>query len=264
MPGFLILVDQRVAGDRPRGMAQKSLFCIATIAAVEPAGAAMRLMPWSLALPRHSRANLAEPMGEHAMRASWRLALMILSITVTGSAAAAEPDTQAFAKRLFAHDVAAKGKTYACFTRRYDAAHLAQHRQQKVKTMKLLVSAEIVPEDKQPNYSFQLAVSFRDRKGNFETSGDCGHPSASEETPDRLHLGCGVDCDGGGISIEMANGDQSTLVRIDQVAIWNKDKPDAERDGFNGGADDKVFRLDRVDLDACKSLISETEGVAAM
>jgi hypothetical protein len=198
------------------------------------------------------------------MRIRLIAAFAMIATLAAGSASAAEPDTQAFAKRLFAHDVAAKRKTYACFARRYDAAHLAQHRQQKVKAMKLLVSAEIVPEDKQPNYSFQLAIKFRDRKGDFETGGGCGHPSASEETPDKLHLGCGVDCDGGGIAIELANGDKSTLVHIDQVAIWNKDKPDDERAGFDGGADDKVFRLDRVDLDECKSLIGETEDVAAM
>ena len=191
-------------------------------------------------------------------------AFAMIATLAAVSAAAAEPDTQAFAKRLFAHDVAATGKAHACFARRYDAAHLAQHRQQKVKAIKLLVSAEIVPEDKQLNYSFQLAVKFRDRKGNFETSGSCGHPTASEETPNKLYIGCGVDCDGGGIAIELANGDKSTLVRIDQVAIWNKDKPDDERAGFDGGADDKVFRLDRVDLDECKSLISETADVAAM
>ena len=30
-------------------------------------------------------------------------------------------------------------KTYACFVRRYDASHLAQHPKQKVSAMKLLV-----------------------------------------------------------------------------------------------------------------------------
>jgi hypothetical protein len=39
-------------------------------------------------------------------------------------------------------------KTYACFVRRYDASHLAQHPKQKVGAMKLLVTAEDAPEDK--------------------------------------------------------------------------------------------------------------------
>ncbi len=193
------------------------------------------------------------------------MAFAALVVFAAGTAApAADADTTGFARRMFAKDVSAKGKTYACFSRRYDAAHLARHSRQTVKAMTLLVSAEILPEDKKLNYAFQLAIKFRDRKGNFETSGDCGHPSAFEEFADRLHLGCGVDCDGGGVSLELANGDKSTLVRIDRVAIWNNDKPDAERDGLSGGADDKVFRLDRVSLDECKALIRASEDLAAM
>ncbi|MFG3598051.1 hypothetical protein [Bradyrhizobium sp. RDI18] len=46
-------------------------------------------------------------------------------------------------------------KTYACFVRRYDANHLAQHPKQKVGAMKLLVTAEDAPEDKTVNYSFR-------------------------------------------------------------------------------------------------------------
>ncbi|MCK1515690.1 hypothetical protein IVB22_24675 [Bradyrhizobium sp. 190] len=47
-------------------------------------------------------------------------------------------------------------KTYACFVRRYDASHLAQHPKQKVSAMKLLVTAEDAPEDKTVNYSFRV------------------------------------------------------------------------------------------------------------
>ncbi|WP_213288494.1 hypothetical protein [Bradyrhizobium sp. sGM-13] len=36
-------------------------------------------------------------------------------------------------------------KTYACFVRRYDANHLAQHPKQKISAMKLLVTAEDAP-----------------------------------------------------------------------------------------------------------------------
>jgi hypothetical protein len=113
-------------------------------------------------------------MGERVMGTSLRLAILVLATVVAGSAVAAEPDAQVFAKRVFGRDVVAKGKTYACFTHRYDAAHLRQHPQQKTTAMKLLVSAEIVPEDKEPNYSLALGVTFRDRKGHFDTMGSCG------------------------------------------------------------------------------------------
>ena len=198
------------------------------------------------------------------MRTVWVSAFALIAALAAGSAAATEPDTQAFAKRLFGHEVAVKGKTYACFTRRYDAAHLRQHPQQKTTAMKILVSAEMVPEDKQPNYSFTLGVTFRDRKGHFDTAGSCGHPTAAQEGGDKLVLGCGVDCDGGGLQIEMANGDKSVIVRIDRMAIWNNDKPDDDRDSFNAGADHKTLRLDRVGLEECKSLMPKDDELAAL
>jgi len=54
-----------------------------------------------------------------------------------------------FDNRMFAGPLGQK--TYACFVRRYDAGHLAQHPKQKVSAMKLLVTAEDAPEDKTVN-----------------------------------------------------------------------------------------------------------------
>ncbi len=168
-----------------------------------------------------------------------------------------------FAKRLFAENFATGGKSYACFARHYDRAHLAKHPKQKTTAMKLLVTAELVPEDKALNYSFALGVKFRDRKGKFNSSGSCGHPTVSQETADKLTLGCGVDCDGGGLSVEMANADRAVLVRLDQIAMWDSAKPDDERMSFDAGPDDQVFRLDRVSLDDCHSLMPSSEEFAA-
>jgi hypothetical protein len=192
---------------------------------------------------------------------------ILAAATVMGAGTARADDAanaEAFAKRMFAGKAVSKDKSYACFARRYDAAHLRQHPQQKVTAMKLLVSAEIVPEDHALNYSFALGMKFRDRKGNFDTMGSCGHPTAEQESPDKLVLGCGVDCDGGGLQIEMANVDKSVIVRLDRVAIWNNDKPDDERDSLEAGADDKAFRLDRVGLDECKSLMPKNDELAAL
>ncbi|MBI3705876.1 MAG: hypothetical protein HY244_18935 [Rhizobiales bacterium] len=191
--------------------------------------------------------------------------LSAVTVMAAGAARAENAgDTDAFAKRMFAGNLASQGKSYACFTRRYDAAHLARHPQQKTTAMKLLVSAETVPEDQALNYSFSLGVKFSDRKGNFDSSGSCGHPTASQDTADKLTLGCGVDCDGGGLSVEMVNADKSVMVRLERLAIWNNDKPDEERTGFNAGADDRAFRLDRVGLDECKSLMPKKDELAAL
>jgi hypothetical protein len=186
-------------------------------------------------------------------------ALAMLAAAADGARA----DEQ-YAKRLFAGNFAAQGKSYACFVRRYDGAHLAKHRQQKVSVMRLLVTAETVPEDKALNYSFRLGLNFRDRRGNFDSSGDCGHPTASELSADKMHLGCAVDCDGGGISVELARADKSTLIRLDSIRIWQDNKPDEEGFSLSGGADDRVFRLDRASLDECRSLVTDRKELAAL
>ncbi len=204
---------------------------------------------------------------EHSVKlrffGSMAAAVMFTALAIGSPPAHAADDGDAYAKRLFADHFAAEGKSYACFVRRYDAAHLASHPAQKVRAMMLLVSAEIVPEDNKRNYSFQLGVEFRGKKDKFTTGGDCGHATAFEESADKLHIGCGVDCDGGGISIEMANADKATIVRLNEVAIWNSNRPDDERTSLSAGADDRMFRLDRANLDACRSLMNGSEEFAA-
>ena len=178
---------------------------------------------------------------------------------------AAPPNpTAQYGKRIFAERFDAKGKSYACFVRRYDAAHLARHPKQRVKRMILLVEAELIPEDKKLNYSFAIRFNLRDRKSTFDSGGDCGHVAPAENNADRLHLGCSVDCDGGGLEAELVANDKQLRVSIDRIAIQDNSKPDEdERDGFGGG-DDRVFLLDRTDLDACKPLIGDDDKSASM
>jgi len=186
-------------------------------------------------------------------------ALAVLAAVTGGAraedgAARAEDGAAAYAKRMFAGQPAAKGTSYACFARRYDAAHLAEHPQQKVNYMRLLVSAKPVAEDPALNYGFSLGVRFRGQAEDFSNGGECGHPTAMQESPDKLALGCGIDCDGGGISVEIVDGGKSVLVRTDRIALWgSKDSVDV------GGGDDRVFRLDRVKLDECKPLMHDDD-----
>jgi hypothetical protein len=131
------------------------------------------------------------------------VAVTLIAAAVTtpaagGSPARAGESDDSFAGRLFAGNLDKQAKSYACFVRVYDAAHLKQHRLQKVSAMKLLLTAEQVPEDEALNYSFRLGVSFRHRPGDFDSSGDCGHIKASESEQGKTQLGCSVDCDGGG------------------------------------------------------------------
>ena len=211
------------------------------------------------------------------MRAATLLILTIGAATAGAAAPALADDVQqadaAFAKRMFAGAVP-KAKGYACFARRYDAAHLAAHPLQKVSAMKLLITAEMVPEeDKAFDYSFRLGVTFRDRPGDFDSSGGCGHAptvkalDATEAAVlDGIDFECAVDCDGGGISVNLAHDDTALIVKpLQRIRIWKgKDFDEAAATALNAGADDKIFRLDRVKPEECASLITDRKELAAL
>jgi len=210
------------------------------------------------------------------MRAVSLLILLIGAATAVTAAPVSADDLQqadaAFATRMFAGAVP-KPKAYACFVRRYDAAHLAAHPLQKVSAMKLLITAEVVPEDKAFDYSFRLGVTFSDRPGDFDSSGDCGHAptvkaldATEAAVPDGIDFTCSVDCDGGGISVNLAHNDAALIVKpLQRIRIWKgKDFDEAAATALNAGADDKIFRLDRVKPDECASLITDRKELAAL
>ncbi len=196
------------------------------------------------------------------------LAALAVSATLsTGHPAVAgeEADkSDVFAARLFAGTIDKQKKTYGCFVRRYDAAHLARHPLQKVGMMKLLVTAEMLPEAESLNFSFRVGVRFRHRPGDFDSSGDCAHGRVSESADAKEQLGCSVDCDGGGIVVELSADNKSTLVRLDSIRIWRNNKPDDEGFPLSGGVDDRVFRLHRVGLEDCRSLVTDRQELAAL
>jgi hypothetical protein len=168
----------------------------------------------------------------------------------------------AFDNRMFSAPPGQKAQ--ACFVRRYDASHLAQHTKQKISAMKLLVTAEIPEDAKQLNYSFRLGVKYRDRIGNFDSSGFCSHIVA-ENTGREIRFGCGVDCEGGGIDVAMSKDDKSAIIRLQRIVLWERNKPDDEAsDSLIAGADDKVFRVDRADVSECAELATDRQEHAAL
>lgn len=187
-------------------------------------------------------------------------------------ARAAEPESltieakAGFDKRMFTVVPAEKGKTYACFIRRYDARHLAAHPDQKVSAMKLLVTAEWLDEDKAFMRSFRLGVKFRDKRGAYDSLGGCNHVTM-EEANGEVRLGCGVDCDGGGIGIAMNKDNDATVVRLTRVRIWQHGK-DSDDDSAIGelvaGKDDNAFRLERTSIEDCRSLVTDRKELAEL
>ena len=198
-----------------------------------------------------------------------RIVLFVLSLAATAAVAGPgraqdgvdKAKAAAFDNRMFAGAIGQK--TYACFVRRYDANHLAQHPRQKVSAMKLLVTAENPPEEKITNYSFRIGVKYRHRPGNFDSSGFCSHVVA-EDNGHEVHFGCGVDCDGGGIDVAMKD-DKSAIIQLERVRIWDRNKPDDDASNdLVAGADDKAFRVDRAELRECAELVTDRKELAAL
>ena len=72
--------------------------------------------------------------------------------------------------------------------------------------------------------------------------------------PRRKGIGCGVECDGGGIEIEpMAGKDDTILVRLERIRMTLGCGEGGEVE-LEGGEDDKVFKLTKAPRPLCDSM----------
>ncbi len=198
--------------------------------------------------------------------------LIAACLSLLASAAVAAPREDAkladFAQRVFATK-SFKHKVSACFVRSYDDAHLARHQGQTVTAMKMLVTAEKLAEDEELSYSYDLGMSFRDRKGDYISNYDCGHARLSDGRRGHVEVSCHDGCEEGGVAIALGPDKKSITVKVIDVGLSPADKPGDQSAwfSFRGGAEDRVFRLDRVDMENCKSLMKdddkESDEVAA-
>jgi hypothetical protein len=201
-----------------------------------------------------------------------RVALLAaLTVVIAGtnfSARAGSTEDEAFQKRLFGRALDAK-KAHACFGRVYDAGHLAEHPQQNVRTMLLLVIGDS-DAGNGPSYGLRLGVTFRKSGTHFESAGSCGAIHDATDAGGSAGVAhCGVDCDGGSINVAIKD-EKSVLVSIPKGArIWragstveDTEVPRHSRQRF--GADDKAFRLDKVALTQCLPLADDNKEKATM
>src|SRR5262249_10175100 len=93
------------------------------------------------------------------------------------------------------------------------------------------------------------------------SGGSCGHVKVKDGGEPRL--ACSVDCDGGGITVRLPEHGKSVMVELESIQLWQSKGADEEpRQPLEGGTDDRVFRLDRTDLQDCRSLMPDTEDLA--
>jgi len=151
-----------------------------------------------------------------------------------------------------------------CFARSYGAEHLSQHPKQKVTELILSLRYVALGEDEATlvakqdggtekqyfRYDFTLAAKVKDRGPTLYASGDC----ASAEG-----IGCGVDCDGGGIAIEPVPGrDDAILVRLERIRM-TLGCGEGEAVDLEGDADDKLFKLTKAPRPICDSMQADAE-----
>ncbi len=63
----------------------------------------------------------------------------------------------------------------------------------------------------------------------------------------------------------LSKDDKSTIIRLERIRTWNRNKPDQEAEGaLVAGADDKIFRVDRADAEECAELVTDRRELAAI
>jgi hypothetical protein len=201
-------------------------------------------------------------MPQVVTRSVW---LPVLAISLAGALAGApaaaqemKKEDEAFQQRLFGRALDKK-PMHVCFNRVYDAAHLAEHPRQNVRTMRLLVKGNI--EEDTPSYQLRVSVTFRKSGSHFESAGSCG---AIHDADKGGLAHCGVDCDGGQIDVSIKD-EKSVLLAIPEGArFWRAGSINDTDQRKRFGADDKLFRLDKTALTECLSLADDAEEKAAM
>jgi hypothetical protein len=140
-----------------------------------------------------------------------------------------------------------------CFARTYDAAHLKKHPKQKVTA--LLFRLEYHRHDPDPphypqgqrNYYFRMAAKLKGQPKTLYAAGEC--------VPGGKSIGCGVECDGGGVAVERDAKGEAIIIRLEdriRMTLGCDGDDEASTVDLTGGADDKVFRLAKADLATCR------------
>jgi hypothetical protein len=142
-----------------------------------------------------------------------------------------------------------------CFARAYDGAHLKKHPKQKVTALLFRLEYYRHPPDPphypqgQRNYYFRMSAKVKGQHKTLYASGECVAGDNS--------IGCGVECDGGGVSVERDPKGEAIIIRIDdRIRMTQGCDGDDENNtvDLTPGVDDKAFRLDNAALSTCRAL----------
>lgn len=144
--------------------------------------------------------------------------------------------------------VEARPNAKACFSRGYDADHLAAHPKQTVSSIGFCVKVVHYQARNggRYRYDFEMKVRLRGRAKLLTATGECGFSEADPATVRHRQgpINCSLECDGGGIDVELDKAGGGLVARLDRIRM--SDGCGEEGIELTGGADDRVFRLQRV------------------
>lgn len=154
----------------------------------------------------------------------------------------------------------ARDGAQSCFMRRYDAKHLNMHPAQKVKAIAIRFEVEHLDDaPAQYRYTFSLGADVQGY-GRGSVGGECGYAHRKDDARQEDHgqlIGCGVECDGGGIVVEPAPDGNSLTGRFDRhlrlEAECGGGDPNAATFDLVGEPDDE-FVLEKAEVSACSAL----------
>lgn len=146
--------------------------------------------------------------------------------------------------------VAAKDGASSCWSRVYDADHLAKHPDQKVKAMSLAVTYMEETAESAEQYVFRMEAELRGGVAGKQF-GNCYAQEGK--------MFCGVDCDGGGVYVSSRNNgnvlvDLETIGSMWMVTGCGEDEGEEEGFSLQSGVDDKEFLLSALPAKACKAV----------
>ena len=184
------------------------------------------------------------------------ISVVLFCLATAASVQAVEPSR--FLSDLMGRKPVA-GKTFACYARVYDDAHLASHPRQNVRALQVLVTAYLI--NGESFYQLRMGLQFRNRPETFTTTGECGEGSV----PDSVRRGAVCAGPGGPLRLSLDGKDSVLMSLPDGTELWPPGPPDpknAVKDAL--GPDDEVFRLDRARLSECEGQLFDEERKALL
>ena len=132
-----------------------------------------------------------------------------------------------------------------CFARVYDAAHLAAHPRQRIADV--AIRLVLRKSDGALRLDHTLAVHFKGSRQLYWSGGSCSEFKG-------LAAECYVEGDGGHATLSLSADGQTLTARFDKLNVWRpQDAADETNMQIDRGPDDKIARLARASLSACKA-----------